>query len=193
MDHQFKTLGITGPAASGKSTFCGVAEEMGFAIFKADEVVWELYQNNDGVIEALVSLCPECWIGGEVDRKTLRTWAFKNLTRMKELNKIINPWVFKNAEEFVNHGPKPQVLEIPLLFEGGYEKLCSQTLYINAPLKERRQRLQARGLSYSEIDLLLEAQKGIEESKAKADGEMDNQSSLEKFEAQIKTFLGEFM
>jgi dephospho-CoA kinase len=193
MDHQFKTLGITGPAASGKSTFCRVAEEMGFAIFKADEVVWELYQNNDGVIEALVGLCPECWIGGEVDRKTLRTWAFKNLNHMKELNKIINPWVYKRAREFVNHGPKPQVLEIPLLFEGGYEKLCSQTLYISAPLKDRRQRLQERDLSYSEIDMLLEAQKGIEESQSKADGWLENAASLEIFEAQIRTFLGEFL
>jgi len=96
---------------------------------------------------------------------------------MEELSRLEAPLVF---------------LEIPLLFEKGWEGRLHGTLLVAAPLEERVRRVMARsGLSREEVLARERAQMPEEEKRKRATWVLENTGSLEDLERALKAVLAE--
>jgi len=118
-------LGLTGGIASGKST--------ALQIFKR-YTPW--VQDSDKVVHKILRQL-------NMDRKQLSKTAFDN-NKINELEKRLHPLVRKANLKFINiaHKNRAQlvVIEVPLLFEAGFDKLCDYTIVINTPEHIQKQR-----------------------------------------------------
>ncbi len=94
---------------------------------------------------------------GQVDRKKLARAAFQSSSRQNKLNGIMHPAVRKAVGDWIAQQAKrkPQpvfvVVEVPLLFERGFNRSFDAVLSISANDIIRQKRLKKRGWSLAEI------------------------------------------
>lgn len=143
-------IAITGGIGSGKSTVCALIKKLGFPVFSADETYAELLLDEGFVkgVHQSVGINSE---SKTLLRKEVSSIVFKDREKLKALNsftheKIVNE-MFRRSEgkEVVFH-------EVPLLFEGGFEKLYDKVIVVTRPIEERIKSVEARsGLSKEQI------------------------------------------
>ena len=115
-------IAITGGIGSGKSTACRIVAERGFPVYSCDVIYQELYQTEEYQNE-LLSLFPACESDGKADRKKLAKIVFSDASALKKLNEFSHGEIMARLfslmekENFIL-----SFAEVPLLFEGGYEK-----------------------------------------------------------------------
>jgi dephospho-CoA kinase len=154
-------LGVTGPMAMGKSTVSKMLHQLfHIPIWDADQVVRELLQNDISLISEISKCYPQVMKEGKIDRLTLRSLAFENPDCLTTLETLIHARAFKEAVSFLNHMERTHVpicvLDVPLLFEVGWDKVCTHTLLVQAPLFIQLLRIQHRpDLNQAKIDHIL--------------------------------------
>ena len=113
--------------------------------------------------------------------------------RLKALEAVVHPEVRRLLMEELSRLEAPLVfLEIPLLFEKGWEGRLHGTLLVAAPLEERVRRVMARsGLSREEVLARERAQMPEEEKRKRATWVLENTGSLEDLERALKAVLAE--
>lgn len=123
-------IAITGGIGSGKSTLLALVKQAGFPAFSADEISREVIQNPE-TVQKIAALFPAAVKSGEVDRKALASAVFGDEQKVKALNAVMHPAImaglYRRMEQAQNEeikaGRPPLVFaEVPLLFEGGFEK-----------------------------------------------------------------------
>lgn len=145
-----KIIGITGAPASGKSRVLKEFRAQGVPSWSADEAVHALFL--EPKIQAEIeTLFPGCVSHGVVDRKKLAEKAFATPAALRALEAILHQDVRAQCKAFIGaqrrSGRKKIALEIPLLFEGNYDRLCDRVLLIDTPDYIRRNRIRTRGVS----------------------------------------------
>jgi dephospho-CoA kinase len=117
-----KVIGITGSIASGKTSLLEYIQKQNYPVFSADLSVKELY-NNPIIAQQIHNLFPDF---KTLDKMLLAKAIYFDIHKRKELEKILHPMVAKDIENFIrqNKDEKLLFMEIPLLFEGGWEKYC---------------------------------------------------------------------
>jgi len=83
------------------------------------------------------------------------------------------------------------VLEIPLLFETGWERNLDGVLVVTAPAALRYRRLRARGISEEEARRREAAQLPEEEKRRRADWLIENTGDLTELKEQVLRWLKE--
>ncbi len=147
-------LGVTGLMASGKSTVCRMLQQSyQISVFDADREVHKLLgQKNvrDDVLQAFPELCPK------FKRSDLAEILKKKPANLKKLTNLLYPTLMKKLEGFILKNKylkqKMVALDVPLLFESGMYKLCTQTLLVKVHRSVWKKRLLKRG--YDEEDQL---------------------------------------
>jgi len=139
-------IGLTGAAASGKSTVAGFFAEAGAAVFDADRVVHALYRAEAApLVEAAF---PGVTVAGAVDRKLLGRQLTSD-EALKKLEAIVHRLVRQREAAFLEmaarSGRRLAVLDIPLLFETGGGDRVAAVVVTSAPDAVRMERLRARG------------------------------------------------
>ena len=84
-------------------------------------------------------------------------------------------------------GVKIAVLDAPLLFEAGWDKLCEKLLFVEAPVEVRLARALGRGWNEDEF-AARQGPGSLHFSDRRADVIIDNSSSPERTEAQVEHF-----
>lgn len=190
-----QTIGLTGGIASGKSTVSAYLKKLGYTVIDADAVVRELQQKGGALYHVLVD-----WLGetilqtdGQLDRKKLSALIFgvdENLTKSSELQ---NPIIKQELESRKNQALTENdlvFLDIPLLYELGYESWCDQVWVVYVDRKTQLERLMARNhFSKTEAELRISKQMNLEKKKELADVIIDNHGSLEEMQKQILKIL----
>ncbi len=133
-------IAVTGGIGSGKSTVCKIIEEFGYPVFSCDKIYAEMlnagYFNNDlarefgrGIIDS----------DGKLDRAKLGEIVFSDDNKLKKLNELTHPKIFeKMFADAVNCASEFCFFEVPILFEGGYEKLFDKVIVV---LREEEERI----------------------------------------------------
>jgi|SaaInlStandDraft_6_1057023.scaffolds.fasta_scaffold97099_2 dephospho-CoA kinase len=146
-------LGITGLIASGKSFIAEIFASEGVAIFDADKVVHQLYEDNE-IINAIKVIVPNAVSNNQLDRIKLSSYAFKSKNIITKLEQLIHPLVRKKLTEFLQQekdkGTNIVLLDVPLLYEGGLNKICQYVIYCTAKEKLIEARYLARKNSTKE-------------------------------------------
>jgi len=129
-------VGITGSLASGKSTTLKVFAKHGYKVLSADEIVHEIYSENNLSLEEL------------------RREASKNPKALKRLEDFVHPLFRKKLRSFLREATTPVAVEIPLMYEGGLEKNFDKNIFVFAPLEDRQKRALKRGMSRKLFEFL---------------------------------------
>lgn len=183
-------IGLTGNIGSGKSTVAAFLREMGYPVLDADLLAERARELKKAQLKALF---PEAFLGEELDRRRLAQLVFSDPQRLRALEELIHPEVRRLLEEELSRLEAPLVfVEIPLLFEKGWEGRLQGTILVAAPLEERLKRAMARsGLSREEVLARERAQMPEEEKRRRATWVLENRGSLEDLRAQVQALLGE--
>lgn len=164
-------IGITGSIATGKSTVLKAFADLGVPVFSADEAVAELYAGE--AVAPVEALFPGVTTGGHVDKTLLSRRLAADPTGFKRLEAVVHPLVRARIARFMNEaeaaGHALAVVEVPLLFESGYDYGFDAVAVTWVDEAIQRQRALARpGMSGEKLDTILARQLPQAEKKARA-------------------------
>lgn len=170
-------VALTGNYGSGKSFVLEKFKKMGALTINSDEIVRDLLKKNDIKKEVRELLGEKVLTGdGELDRKAIRDIIFKDAYLRLKLEDIIHPEVFKEIERFIAEVKEDEVIivEIPVLFERGYQNRFHRIITVYADDLTILKRLETKGLSKEEIFKRWEAQFPYEKKIRASDFVIDN-------------------
>jgi dephospho-CoA kinase len=185
-------LGLTGSVGMGKSTTAKMFAEEGVPVFDADAEVHRLY---DGEAAKLIEAAfPGTTTDGRVVRERLAARVFGDPQALARLESIMHPLVRAAEKAFLADaaakGAIVAVLNIPLLFETGADKLVDAVLVVTAPADMQRARIFARpNMTEEKFKAMLSRQMDDSEKRQRADFLIDTGHGLEAARAEVRTVL----
>lgn len=165
-------IGLTGSIGMGKSTVAAMFAGEGVPVFDADATVHALQGPGGAVVEAIEAAFPGATGPGGVDRARLGAAVLGDDAAMKQLEAIVHPAVAAERARFLaEHADAPMaVLDIPLLFETGGEKMVNAIVVVSAPADIQHARVLARpGMTAEKFAAILARQMPDAEKVARAD------------------------
>ena len=183
-----KIIGLTGGIACGKSTVSKALRALGACIIDADAVAHELSQPNQALFNAYVQRFGMAIVtpGGTLDRAAIARLIFTDPTMRAEVEQISHPLIRRAVEERLRMAEKEQkraaVLDVPLLFEAGWDAFADEVWVVALPPEEQLTRLLARDktMSEGEARARIAAQMPLAEKCARADVVIDNSGTKEE-------------
>ncbi|MFA5249993.1 MAG: dephospho-CoA kinase [Parachlamydiales bacterium] len=143
---KLRKVAVTGNPAAGKSTVCKLFKKLGAYTLNSDQIVRTLLKNDLFLQKQIVRLLgKKILTNGKIDRSKVAAIVFKDLAKLKRLEKLLHPKVIKKIKAECRlkqkEGKYPLLLaEVPLLFETGLEKMFDQVLCVDAPQALARRR-----------------------------------------------------
>jgi dephospho-CoA kinase len=182
------TVAVTGPFASGKSTFVRILGELGAETISADEIVHDLLAESKETITRVVERFGEEVLGESgVDRRALGRKVFGDPEALQDLEDILHPLVRRETRRRIEDSRADLfVAEIPLLFEGGRSGSFDYTVAVTVPEERRRAWAAERGVDETALQAIEARQLGQEEKARRADVVVQNDGSLDKLREQAE-------
>lgn len=188
-------LGITGGIASGKSTVVNIFRDKDFPIVDGDVIARKVVEPGTSGLEALRQTFGEEILqsNGELDRKKLGKLIFSDAAKRERLNRTLDPFIRKEIERQTMEAKEQSglvIVDIPLLYEGHYEKMMDAVAVVYVTAEIQLKRLIARNdLSQEEAQNRIDSQLSLDIKKEKADIVFDNCDSREKTQQQVLDWL----
>lgn len=177
-------IAVTGGMGSGKSmASIELAKLLGAELINVDRVCQTLLQPGGKGMEALQQVAPAaCFLeDGSLNRPVLREAIFEDESFRKQVDSVIHPLVRKEVLCYCKKAkkkPNPLVVEIPLLFETGWQTDFDCSLLVYASDEICVKRIMQRDLVNEKAALLsVAAQIPIQEKVQLADFLIDNNGS----------------
>lgn len=186
------TLGLTGSIGMGKSTTAKLFAEEGVPVHDADAAVHALYEG--AAVPLVEAAFPGTTRDGKVDRALLGRAVVGNAEAMRRLEAIVHPLVAHARDDFLREARKAgaaiAVLDIPLLYETGGEKLVDAVVVVSAAPEIQRQRVMERpGMTAEKFEALLAKQMPDAQKRRRADYIVDSGHGIEPARAQVREIL----
>jgi len=168
-------IGVTGVFGSGKSTVAKMlAKSMHYRLIDADRLAKGVRKKRNGEIRKAF---------GTADTKKLAEIVFRDEEKLRKLEEIIHPKVLANMKK-LSMG-KDSVLDLPLLFESGYQKVVDKIIVVRCAERVRIKRLLKKGFTAKNILWRTSHQMTIKKKILCADYVVDNSKSKEETEKQV--------
>lgn len=185
-------LGLTGSIGMGKTTTARMFADAGVPVHDADAEVHKLYDGE--ATPRIEAAFPGTTRDGKVDRTKLAAAVIGRPEAMKTLEGIVHPLVAQARARFLREaeaaGAPVAVLDIPLLFETGGERLCDAVVVVSAPDHHQRARVLERpGMTVERFEALLAKQVPDAEKRRRADFVVDTSNGLDAARAQVADIL----
>lgn len=164
-------LGLTGSIGMGKSATARIFVQEGIAVWDADAAVHRLYEPGGAAVAPISALCPEALSNGAIDRMALRAWIARDPAAMGRIEAVVHPLVTEDRTRFLAEtGSDIVVLDIPLLYEKGYQTAMDAVLLVTAPPEVQRARVLSRpGMTEGQFLDILARQMPDRQKRALAD------------------------
>ncbi len=177
-------IGITGGIGSGKSRVAGYWSMMFcLKLLSLDEICRQLLVKEKPGWLAIKNEFGDKFFSaayGELDRKKLRREIFADSALRGRVDSCLHPLVKEEMTGICKKGNKGTVwlVEIPLLFEAGWQSEVDLVVVVYADISTRVARVVGRdGVSDREALKAIDAQKTMEEKVEKADCVIKNNGS----------------
>lgn len=151
-------IGLTGGIGSGKSLVLRSLQRRGVPVLQTDLVAHQLLRKRD-IFKKLIRAFGHSIVGpaGRIDRKKLALAAFRSPREQQKLNRIVHPAVRREVKGWLRsqkrkvNKPCLAVVEVPLIFERGFNRSFDGVVSISAPTAIRHRRLLRQGWDLAEV------------------------------------------
>ncbi len=167
-------IGLTGSIGMGKSTAAAMLRRLGLPVHDADAAVHRLMARGGAAVADVSAAFPGVEKDGAIDRGLLGVRVLDDDAAMKRLEAILHPLVRAEARRFLAKQARQRrplaVLDIPLLYETGGDRLCDAVIVVSAPPYIQRVRVLRRpGMSEAKFRAILRRQMPDAEKRRRAD------------------------
>jgi len=163
-------IGLTGSIGMGKSTTAAMFAARGIPVWDADAAVHRLYAPGGAAVGPVGAAFPNAIRDGGVSRETLGTILAADPGALARLESIVHPLAAADRQAFLDGATAPVVLiDVPLLFESGTDRLCDATITVTVPADVQRARVLSRpGMTEARLQAILARQMPDIEKRARA-------------------------
>ncbi len=186
-------LGLTGGIACGKTNISQTLAALGAVIVDGDVLSRELTAPGGAALPAIRGHFGDGVFHGDdtLDRRALGACVFADDSQRAALNGIIQPMIRTLTEQRIGEARKKGasvcVLDMPLLYEMGYEPLCDEVWCAYIPRETQLTRLMARdGFTRKEAEARLRSQLPADEKARRADVVIDTGGAIEETRAIVR-------
>jgi len=190
-------VGLTGNYGMGKSTVLPLFQKLGALTLDTDVIVKSLLTEED-VLEKIRGLLGDevFYRNGSLNKRKVARMVFKDDALRRSLEDILHPLVFERINIFIrkNAGKaRIVVIEVPLLFERGYENRFNRTITVYSREEKALSRLEKQGIKRQETLQRLKSQLPIEDKIRRSDFIIDNNRSIKETNRQVKKIYQELL
>ncbi len=183
-------LGLTGSIGMGKSTTAQMFADLGCALWDADAAVHRLYAPGGAAVAPMQSEFSGAIEDGGVSRTRLKAIIAADDTALARIEAIVHPLVAADRQAFLAETESDiAVLDIPLLFESGFDTMMDATVCVTAPPEVQRARVLARNsMTEAQFEAILTKQMPDAEKRARATWVITT-DTLEHARAQVQAIV----
>ena len=176
-------LGLTGGIATGKSHLSAVLSGRGAAVVDADKISHALTFPGGEALPRIRDVFGDgMFRDGLLDRKALGALVFSDPAALNALNDLMRPMLMDHITRELDVCSKSTVtvLDAPLLYEAGLDRLCREVWCAWIPKRIQLERLMARdGLTRVQALARMNSQMSAWEKRRRADRYIDTRGTLE--------------
>ena len=193
-------IGLAGGIGCGKSTVARILADNGAGVIDSDRLNHKELEQAE-VIKTLVR-----WFGpdvcdpdGNLRRDALAEIVFNDPRQRERVEGLLHPRIARRRRELIEAfeaDPKIRaiVLDSPLLYEAGLDRLCDVVVYVEAAKAQRAARVAAdRGWSPESWSQREKSQEPLDSKRAKADHIVVNNSGLDDLRSKVERLLTELL
>jgi dephospho-CoA kinase len=183
-------IGLTGGIAAGKSEALKAFARLGAATLSSDAVVHELLESDELCKRLVERWGPDVAPDGEVERAKIGEIVFADPEQLIWLEQQIHPLVQQRTAAWLLSLPadtEVAVVEVPLLFEAGSDRVFDTTVAVVTADEVRRERAAARG--HALVDEREARQLTQSEKAERAEHVVVNDGSVEELEGALSALL----
>ena len=180
------TIGLTGGIACGKSNVSARLRELGAVIIDGDVLSRELTAPGGAALPDIRQVFGDSvfYPDGTLNRRALGAAVFGHDDMRAKLDGIMQPllltMILRGIEDAQQDGAAMCVLDMPLLYEVGLDRLCDRVWCVYIPEEMQLERLMARdGFTRDEAAARLRSQMPAAEKAGRADVVIDTSGSIE--------------
>lgn len=182
-------IAVTGGIGSGKSEVCKIIKNAGYPVFSCDEIYFRLFEEKIFDKDLKNAFGDGIFCGGRVDRKRLSELVFNDKDKLKKLNEITHPKILSCAFSEMN-GKNLSFLEVPLLFENGFESLFDGVIVVLRDFDERVKSIVKRStISTNEAILRIKSQFDYDNNSFAKYYVIHNCSNLQYLQTEVERVL----
>ncbi len=140
-------IGLTGPTGAGKGVVAAYLAKTGALIIDTDRLAREVVEPGEPCLQALVEAFSPTILNkdGSLNRAALAAMAFADDEAHAKLNATTHPFIIDRSLRLLRESDAAvAVIDAPLLFESGMDRLCDVTVAVLAPTDTRLARIMAR-------------------------------------------------
>ena len=185
-------IGLTGGIGTGKTEVTHVLRELGAVVIESDKVAHLSYRPGTDAYEDIIDQFGREILdeSGVIDRAKLGSLVFAVSELRIHLEMIVWPaarsWIEERLIQEKERGTKIIVIEVPKLFEAGWDDLADAVWTIEAPSDLITQRIKIRSnLGETEKNARVKAQITSGERAERADLLIENTAKLADLREQI--------
>lgn len=190
-------IGLCGSSGAGKGYVCEKFARYGVGFIDTDLVYRERVLVNPSCVNELVSSFGYGILeNGYVSKKRLAAIVFEGEgfeKRLSTLNQITHKYIRIETDLLIafhrENGFSAVLVDAPVLFESGFDKMCDVTVCVTAPYGEKLDRIMKRdGISREKAEARLCAQLSDDILREKCTYELDNTNGAD-LDGQILSIL----
>ena len=186
-------VGLTGSLGTGKSTVAAMFAKQGGKIVDADAISRDLLVLDNKCVKKVSKIFPDAiLIKDTINRSELAKIVFKNPRELKKLTDILYPKALKVVKSQISQYKNESivVLDVPLLFESGWNKITDINIVVKAKRAQQITRAQKRlGITRSDFMRRLVNQMPLKVKCDMADIIIDNSRDLKQTQSQVDAIM----
>jgi dephospho-CoA kinase len=193
-------IGLAGGIGAGKSTVARILADLGARVIESDCLNREEL-NTPEVIETLVA-----WFGesirspdGGIMPQAVADIIFRDPGQRARLEGLLHPRIERRRNQLIDRARRDPdtraiVLDSPLLFEAGLDRICDVVIFVDAPADQCRRRVaETRGWTQDELTRREKSQRPLDIKKTQADHIVINDSGLGDLRIKVEKLLSELL
>ena len=186
-------IGLTGNLGCGKSTVAAMFAKRGAKIIDADAITRDLLAPGKKCVKKVAKIFPGVILNAStINRSELAKIVFNNPRELQKLTDILYPEALKVVKSQISRYKHESfvVLDVPLLFESGWDKITDTTIVVKAKRAQQIERAQKRlGITRSDVMRRLKNQMPLKEKCDMADIIIDNSHDLKQTRKQVDAII----
>ncbi len=189
------TVGLTGGIGSGKSTIAKMFEELGVAVYYADDEAKRLMNSSQQIREKLIKeFGKESYKNGNLNRAFLAEIIFNDKEKLLKINSIVHPEVDKHFKNWVKDQKGDFVIqENAILFENNKQNDFDYIITVTAPKDLRIERIIKRD-SIDKNQIISRMNNQLDDAKKIGSANfLINNIDLDKSRVQVKKIFHELI